>query len=71
MGVPKSKHRALTRRPVRPARLRSKLTAAQRAAAEMRGDVEAYDKAMADRAARGNPPGISWEEAERQLDLLK
>jgi len=63
VSVPKRKPE-----PFQPAPRR---TAAEREAAEDRADVEAYDKAMADRAARGNPPGIPWEEAERQLDLLK
>jgi len=68
MGVPKPKHRVPTRRSVRrPA----PPTAAERAAAEDRADVETYDKAIADWEARGRPAGIPWEEAEHELDRLK
>jgi hypothetical protein len=63
MGAPKRKT-APTLTKIRPAR-------AEREAAEMRADVEAYDRAMAARAAPGAEPAIPWEEAERQLDQLK
>jgi len=71
MGVPKSKHRALTRRPLRPVRIRAKPTAAEREAAEDRADQEAADRAIADWERRGRPRGIPWEQVKRELALLK
>jgi hypothetical protein len=62
MGAPKRKHGEQLPTPREP-------TEAEREAAEMRADVEDYDKAKAEWEAAGRPPGIPWEEAKRKLGL--
>ena len=61
MGVPKRKHSEQHRPARRP-------TKAEREAAEMRADVEAYDRAKAEHKRDGGQT-IPWEQVKRTLGL--
>jgi hypothetical protein len=63
MGAPKRKAHAAAARAVR------RPTKAEREAAEMRADVEAYDRAKAQWEADGRPAPIPWEQVKRELNL--
>jgi hypothetical protein len=62
MGTPKRKHPEQ----VHPAPRTSR---AEREAAEMRADVEAYDRAKAEWEAEGRPPGVPLDEIKRRYGI--
>ena len=63
MGDPKKKHHAA------PAPAARRPTREEREATEMRADVEAYDRAMAEWEAAGRPPGVPLEEIKLRYGI--